>query len=66
MGKVKQTIDHVFAAANDGELDAQLAEFKRAHEMATGQRLAIDAKRPLGPGKVRMTFRIVASPGSKR
>lgn len=66
MGKVKQTVDHVFAAANDAELDVQLAEFKRAHEAATGQRLAIDAKRPLGPGKVRMTFRVVAVTGQKR
>lgn len=66
MSKVKQTVDHVFVAANDAELDLQLAEFKRAHELATGQRLAIDAKRPLGPGKVRMTFRVVSAAGKKR
>lgn len=66
MGKVKQTVDHVFHAPSEDELDAQLAEFKRAHEAATGERLAIDGKRPLGPGKVRITFRVVAVANKKR
>jgi hypothetical protein len=66
MGKVKQTVDHVFVASSEQELDAQLAEFKRQHEAETGQRLAIDGKRPLGPGKVRMTFRVVAVASKKR
>jgi hypothetical protein len=66
MGKVKQTVQHDFQAPNEQELDRQLATFKAEHESQTGQRLAIDAKRPLGPGKVRITFRVVAVAARKR
>lgn len=66
MPKAKQTVDHVFGAASELELDAQLLAFKAAHEAETGQRLAIDAKRSLGPNKVRVTFRVVATLVRKR
>lgn len=61
MGKVKQTVHQDFQAASERELDALLTAFKAEHEANTGERLAIDAKRPLGPGKVRITFRVVAT-----
>ena len=68
MGKKadKQLVDKVFAYADDSELDAQIATFKAAHEAEHGQRLALDAKRPLGPGKARLSFRVVATTGKSK
>ncbi|HEY0137654.1 MAG TPA: hypothetical protein VGB85_26395 [Nannocystis sp.] len=64
----KITLNHDFAFASDADLNAQIAAFTAAHEAehraSTGERLAMDARRSLGPSKVRVTFRIV--PGKKR
>ncbi len=54
-----QTLDHDFAFANDRELDEKIAAFRTEHEQAAGERLAMHARRSLGAGKVRITFRIV-------
>lgn len=56
----KRLVHKDFAAKDDVELDALMLAFKRLHEVETGERLAIDAKRSLGPGKVRVSFRVVA------
>ena len=56
-----------FVFASDRELDEQIAAHRTAHEQSTGQRLAMHARRSLGAGKVRITFRIVDAPaGGKR
>lgn len=55
----KQTLNHDFAFIKDAELNAQIAAFAAAHEADHGQRLAMDARLSLGPGKVRVTFRVV-------
>lgn len=64
----KITLNHDFAFASDADLNAQISAFTAAHEAehkaTTGERLAMDARRSLGPSKVRVTFRIV--PGKKR
>jgi hypothetical protein len=65
MAKHVDKIDHNFAYQSDADLDAQIDRFKQEHEAAHGQRLAVDSKRSLGPGKVRMTFRIVKSGKSR-
>lgn len=57
----KVTVDHTFEFDSDTDLDQQIAVFKAEHP----QRLALDGKRPLGPGKVRVTFRVVDEGGSK-
>ncbi len=59
MAKHVDKLDNNFAFTSDADLDAQIQAFKQAHEAAHGQRLAVDSKRSLGPGKVRMTFRVV-------
>jgi hypothetical protein len=53
----KKTHDFVFSS--DADLNAQIAAHQARHEAEHGQRLAMDARRPLGPGKVRITFRVV-------
>ena len=59
----KTTLNHDFGFASDADLDAQIAAFRAAHEQAhaagSGERLAMDARRSLGPNKVRVTFRVV-------
>jgi len=57
----KVTVDHTFAFADDADLDRKIAAFKEEHP----QRLALDGKRPLGPGKVRVTFRVVQAANAK-
>lgn len=61
-----ETIDRDFAFASDRELDDMIAAFRSAHETTTGQRLAMHARRSLGAGKVRITFRIVEAPARKK
>ena len=56
MAKQVDKLDQNFAFTSDADLDAQIQAFKQAHEAATGQRLAVDSKRSLGPGKVRMSI----------
>lgn len=55
----KVTIHHDFEFATDADLNAQISAFQAAHEAAHRERLAMDARRPLGARKVRVTFRIV-------
>jgi hypothetical protein len=55
----KVTIHHDFAYASEAELGQKVDEFRRAHEAEHHQILAMDAKRSLGPGKVRVTFRVI-------
>src|SRR5438067_2411412 len=60
MGKksgAKVTLDRDFAVADERALGAQIAAFAAEHEAAHGQILAMDGRRSLGPGKVRVTFR---------
>lgn len=61
----KVTLSHDFAFESDGDLDAKVSAFRAEHEAAHGQTLAMDAKRSLGPGKVRVTFRVVAKKGKR-
>jgi hypothetical protein len=56
----KVTLNHDFTFATDADLNAQIAAFTAAHETTHDERLAMDARRSLGPTKVRVTFRIVA------
>ena len=55
----KVTLNHDFTFTTDADLNAQIAAFAAAHEAARDERLAMDARRSLGPNKVRVTFRIV-------
>jgi hypothetical protein len=56
----KVTLNQDFVFTTDPDLNAQIAAFTAAHEAANGgERLAMDARRPLGPNKVRVTFRLV-------
>ena len=50
---------HVFAFSSDADLNAKIAEHRAQHERLQGQTLAMHGRRPLGPGKVQITFRIV-------
>jgi hypothetical protein len=61
----KVTLDHNFAFTTDADLAAQISAFKAEHEAAQRQILAMDSKRSLGPGKVRVTFRVIEKPRSK-
>lgn len=55
----KVTLDHNFAFTSDADLAAQIDRFKAEHEAAHRQILAMDDKRSLGAGKVRVTFRVI-------
>lgn len=55
----KQTLDHDFRFQSDADLNAQIAAFQAAHEAANHQILAMDGRRPLGAGKVRISFRVL-------
>lgn len=59
----KVTKNHDFVFATDAELDAKIAAFRAEHEAGHGQILAMDARRSLGPGKVRVTFRVIEKKG---
>ena len=65
MGKKSEpeTLNRDFVFGSDRELDEQIAAFRRDHEAAAGERLAMHARRSLGAGKVRITFRIVHRAG---
>lgn len=62
----KITLNHDFAFTSDPDLDAQIAAFAAVHEASHDHRLAMDARRSLGPGKVRVTFRHVEKKQSRR
>ena len=55
----KVLLNHDFAFQKDADLNAQIAAFAAAHEASHEQILAMDARRSLGPGKVRLTFRVI-------
>ena len=55
----KVTLNHDFAFASDADLNDKIAAFGAAHEAEHQQILAMDARRSLGPGKVRVTFRVI-------
>lgn len=52
------TLNHDFEFIKDADLDAQIAAFAAAHAGAHDELLAMDGRRSLGPGKVRVTFRV--------
>lgn len=52
-------LNHDFAFTTDADLNAQIAAFRSSHEAAHEQILAMDARRSLGAGKVRVTFRVI-------
>jgi hypothetical protein len=62
----KVTLNHDFVFASDPELDAKIAAFRAEHEAAHQQILAMDARRSLGPGKVRVTFRVIEKKKGRR
>ncbi len=62
----KITLDHDFAFTSDADFNAQITAFTAAHEASNHERLAMDARRSLGPGKVRVTFRIVPGKPGRR
>lgn len=63
MGKKdeKVTISQDFAFSSDADLSAQIAAFQTKQQETQALRLAMDARRSLGPGKVRVTFRVVSN-----
>lgn len=60
MGKkaVQPTLSHDFEFLKDADLNTQIAAFAAAHQVAHDELLAMDGRRSLGPGKVRVTFRV--------
>ena len=61
----KVTLNHDFAFESDADLDSKVRAFRTEHEAEHGQMLAMDSKRSLGPGKVRVTFRVVEKKGKR-
>lgn len=61
----KVTRNHDFAYTSDADLNTQIAAYAAAHEAEHREILAMDAKRSLGPGKARVTFRVVTKPGKR-
>lgn len=59
----KVTLNHDFVFESDADLDQKLSAFRAEHEAQHEQILAMDSKRPLGPGKVRVTFRVIEKKG---
>lgn len=62
----QQLVEQVFTFANEAELDARIQTFKKEYEAAHGDFLALDQKRPLGPGKTKLSFRVVEKPDRRR
>ena len=62
----KVTLNHDFVFTTDADFDEKLTAFRVEHEAVHGQILAMDSKRSLGPGKVRVTFRVIEKKGKKR
>lgn len=61
MGKKteKVLLNQDFAFEKEAELGALITAFAAMHEATHQQILAMDARRTLGPGKVRVTFRVI-------
>lgn len=62
----KVLLNHDFAFEKEAELSALIAAFSAEHEATHHQILAMDARRSLGPGKVRVTFRIIDKPAARK
>lgn len=61
----KITVHHDFVFESEPGLNEQIAAHRAEHEATHGQLLAMDARRPLGPGKVRVTFRVLEKKGGR-
>ena len=61
----KQLVEQVFTFVSETDLDARIRAFKAEYEANHGDFLALDQKRPLGPGKAKLTFRILEKPGKR-
>ena len=61
MGKKaeKITFTQDFAFSSDADLNTKISTFRSTHEDEKKERIAMDSRRELGPGKVRVTFRVV-------
>ena len=59
----KVTLDQDFTFDKDADLDAKVTAFRAEHEARHDQILAMDSKRSLGPGKVRVSFRVIEKKG---
>jgi hypothetical protein len=56
-------VPQTFTFTSEAELNTLIAAHRVEHQKLHGQTLAMDSRRPLGPGKVMITFRIVEKPG---
>ena len=63
--RAKVCLHHDFEFVKESDLNVQIAQFAAAHEAEHRQILAMDSRRPLGVGKVRVTFRIIEKKRSK-
>ena len=63
--KDKICLHYDFEFVKETDLNTQIAAFAAAHEAEHRQILAMDSRRPLGVGKVRVTFRIIEKRRSK-
>lgn len=61
----KQLVEVVLTFASETDLDVRIRAFQAEYEANHGDFLALDQKRPLGPGKAKLTFRIVKKPGKR-
>jgi hypothetical protein len=61
----KVTLDHDFVFETDADFNVKIAAFRAEHEAIHEQILAMDARRSLGPGKARVTFRVIEKKGGR-
>ena len=62
---VPTTLSHDFSYASDAELNQRISVFQAEHAAAHDELLAMDARRPLGAGRVRVMFRVRSKKGSR-
>lgn len=55
-----------FTSSNDADLNRQIGAFQEAYHAEHGQLLAMDARRSLGPGRDRVSFRVREAEPRKR
>jgi len=53
-----ERIHHDFTSKGDADLNAQIAAFQEGYAAEHGRKLAMDARRALGTGRDRITFRV--------
>ncbi|MCC6622946.1 MAG: hypothetical protein IT385_16930 [Deltaproteobacteria bacterium] len=61
MGKKLDQAERIhqdFASSSDADLNDQITAFQERYHAEHGRRLAMDGRRPLGPGRDRVTFRV--------